>query len=73
MSLYHEAASILDTVGKGQTSIKTEVFGRKAWKTDQKTLFALCSEAAKWSSVLKEVVETSGCLGVERTVSMFCT
>jgi len=72
MSLYHEAAAILDSVGKGQTSLKTEVFGRKTWKSDQKTLFALTSEAAKWSSVLKEVVEKSKCLGVERTVGEQC-
>lgn len=68
MSLYHEAAAILDTVNKGQTSLKAEVFGKKTWKSDQKTLFALTSEAAKWSSVLKEVVERSQCLQVERTV-----
>lgn len=70
MSLYHEAAAILDTVAKGQTSLKTEVFGKKGWKSDQKTLFALCSEAAKWSAVLKELVEKSGVLGLERTVGM---
>ena len=56
MSLYHEAAGILDTVNKGKTSLKAEIFGKKTWKTDGKTLFALTSEAAKWSSILAEVV-----------------
>lgn len=72
MSLYHEAVAILDNAGKGQTSLKTEVFGKKTWKSDQKTLFALTSEAVKWSSVLKEVVENSKCLGAERTVGERC-
>lgn len=68
MSLYHEAAGILDTVNKGRTSLKAEVFGKKGWKSDGKTLFALTSEAAKWSEVLAEVVERSGVLKLERQV-----
>lgn len=68
MSLYHEAAGILDTVNKGKTSLKTEIFGKKGWKTDGKTLFALTSEAAKWSSILAEVVEKSGILKLEKQV-----
>lgn len=66
MSLYHEAAGILDTVNKGRTSLKAEVFGKKGWKSDGKTLFALTSEAAKWSGVLAEVVEKSGILKIEK-------
>jgi hypothetical protein len=66
MSLYHEAAGILDTVNKGKTSLKAEIFGKKTWKTDGKTLFALTSEAAKWSSILAEVVEKSGILKLEK-------
>jgi putative methyltransferase len=68
MSLYHEAAGILDTVNKGKTSLKAEIFGKKTWKTDGKTLFALTSEAAKWSSILAEVVEKSGILKIEKQV-----
>ena len=70
MSLYHEAAGILDTVNKGKTSLKAEIFGKKTWKTDGKTLFALTSEAAKWSSILAEVVEKSGILKLERQVRL---
>jgi len=69
MSLYHEAAGILDTVNKGKTSLKAEIFGKKTWKTDGKTLFALTSEAAKWSSILAEVVEKSGILKLEKVRS----
>jgi putative methyltransferase len=68
MSLYHEAAAILDKVNKGKTSLKAEIFGKKTWKTDGKTLFALTSEAAKWSSILAEVVEKSGLLKIEKQV-----
>lgn len=70
MSLYHEAAAILDTVNKGKTSLKAEIFGKKTWKTDGKVLFALTSEAAKWSSILAEVVEKSGLLKIEKQVRM---
>ncbi|KAK6431520.1 hypothetical protein LTR95_012320 [Oleoguttula sp. CCFEE 5521] len=69
MSLYHEAAVILNTVGKDKTSLKNEVFGKKEWKSDKKTLFALTSEAAKWSEVLSEVVERSGVLAREKALS----
>lgn len=68
MALYHEAASILETVNNGKTSLKAEVFGKKGWKSDGKTLFALTSEAAKWSSILAEVVEKSGILKLEKQV-----
>lgn len=68
MSLYHEAAEILQKAKKNSGSLKSIVFGTKTWKTDAKTLFALSSEAAKWSEVLSEVVERSGVLGVEKSV-----
>lgn len=68
MSLYHEAAEILGKAQKNGGSLKSIVFGKKTWKTDGKTLFALTSEAAKWSEVLSEVVEKSGVLGVEKSV-----
>ncbi|EMC92041.1 hypothetical protein BAUCODRAFT_96705 [Baudoinia panamericana UAMH 10762] len=66
MSLYHEAAKILDDVRGERVSIKSLVYGRKDWKTDSKTLFALATEAAKWSKVLSEVLERSGVLKVEK-------
>lgn len=69
MSLYHEAAQILTTVTQQSGSIKSIVFGKKEWKTDRKTLFALSTEAAKWSEVLSEVVEKSDLLDAEKQVS----
>jgi len=71
MSLYHEAASILDETRAKKCSIKSLVYTvkkGKEWKSDPKALFALSTEAAKWSEVLAEVVGRSGVLGVERMV-----
>ena len=68
MSLYHEAAGILQAVRKEQASVKSCVFSKKGWKSDPKTLFALSTEAAKWSEVLSEALEKSGILGVEKQV-----
>ena len=68
MSLYHEAASVLTTARNDQGSIKSLVYSKKGWKSDPKTLFALSTEAAKWSEVLSEVIERSGVLKVEKTV-----
>ncbi|CAK3805752.1 NOL1 NOP2 sun domain [Lecanosticta acicola] len=69
MSLYHEAAEILTKTQKEGGSLKSIVFGKKTWKSDAKTLFALATEAAKWSDVLSEVVEKSGILKVEKILT----
>lgn len=68
MSLYHEAAKILDSTRTERSSIKSLVYSKKGWRSDPKTLFALSTEAAKWSEVLAEVVERSGVLRIEKTV-----
>ena len=68
MSLYHEAAKVLASSQAGDTSIKSLVYNKKGWKSDPKTLFALSTEAAKWSEVLSEVVERSGLLKAEKQV-----
>ena len=70
MSLYHEAAQILVTAVKDGGSFKSAVFGKKAWKSDPKTLFALTTEAAKWSSVLSEIIQTANVLQDEKQVSI---
>ncbi|KAF2767362.1 S-adenosyl-L-methionine-dependent methyltransferase [Teratosphaeria nubilosa] len=69
MSLYHEAAGVLESARTSGSSIKTLVYGKKTWKSNPKTLFALSTEAAKWSEVLSEVVEKSGVLTVEKALS----
>ena len=68
MSLYYEAAPLL---AQGQPgSLKSRVFGSKLNKSSPTQIFALISEASKWSAVLKEVVENSGLLQAERKVSL---
>ena len=69
MSLYHEAAKLLERSRSEQTSLKSLVYGSKIWNSEPKALFALSTEAAKWSEILSEVVEKSGLLKVERQVS----
>ncbi|KAK5684953.1 hypothetical protein LTS10_003028 [Elasticomyces elasticus] len=69
MSLYHEAAKVLDGSKSGKTSIKSLVYTKKDWKSDPKALFALSTEAAKWSEVLSEVIERSGVLRIERQLT----
>ncbi|EGP90667.1 unnamed protein product [Zymoseptoria tritici ST99CH_1A5] len=69
MSLYHEAAECLTVAQKNGGSLKSVVFGKKTWKTDARTLFAVCAEAAKWSTILSEVVEKSGILKLEKNLT----
>lgn len=68
MSLYHEAAKVLDTADRKGESFKSIIFGRKDWKSNQKALYALTTEAAGWSEVLCEVIENSGILQIEKQV-----
>lgn len=68
MSLYHEAAEVLTAANTEGGSLKSLVFGKKTWKTNARTLYALTVEAAKWSNILSEVVEKSGVLKVEQNV-----
>ena len=68
MSLYHEAAQVLESISKNGGSIKSTIFAKKTWKSDSKALFALTTEASKWSEILSEVIEHSGVLKAERQV-----
>ena len=70
MSLYYEAAAVLANTHKGGGSIKSLVYGVKNHKSDPKTLFALSTQAAKWSEVLSEVIERSELLKSEKQVSI---
>jgi hypothetical protein len=68
MSLYYEAAQVLEVAKKNGGSIKSHVFSNKTWKSNSKSLFALSTEASKWSEILSEVIERSDVLGVEKQV-----
>lgn len=70
MSLYHEAAEILTSSDTGG-SLKSRVFGKKKGKAPPGQLYALVLETAKWSPVLKEVIEKADILRLERKVRKF--
>lgn len=69
MSLYHEAAEILLASSSEGGSLKSRVFNRKTkLKSNPGQLYALIFESAKWSGVLKEVIEAADVLKLERKV-----
>lgn len=69
MSLYHEAAEFLTSSPSEGGSLKARVFKRKGLKSPPNQLYALVLETAKWSTVLKEVLERTEVLKHERKVS----
>ena len=70
MSLYYETAKhIINTDrGNGVGSLKTRIFGQKDTKCPPKQIFALATEATRWSEVLSEVIEKTQLLQHERKV-----
>lgn len=69
MSLYYEAASVLANSENAGGSLKSRLYRQKDLKSSPAQLFALISEASKWSLVLKDVVEKCGLLREEKKVS----
>jgi len=70
MSLYYEASDILANVEAKGGSLKNRIFGKKDLKSSPGAIFALVAETTKWSSVLKEVVEKSDILKLEKKVGL---
>ncbi|KAK2783453.1 hypothetical protein FQN52_001552 [Onygenales sp. PD_12] len=64
MSLYYDAATILENRSSDGGSFKSRVFNSKL-KSSPGQVYALISEAAKWDILLKEVVENAGILPLE--------
>lgn len=69
MSLYYDAAPLLVSASDKDGSLKSRVFSNKDLKSPPKQVFALVSEASKWSPVLVDVIERSQLLQLERKVS----
>lgn len=68
MSLYYEAADLL-TNAKGEGgSLKSRVYNSNGLKNKPAQVYALASEATKWSPVLKGVIENSRILREEKKV-----
>ncbi|KAI9721610.1 MAG: hypothetical protein M1828_005100 [Chrysothrix sp. TS-e1954] len=70
MSLYNEAAALLDKYEKGSGSLKSHIYGSKDLKSKPGHVYALCSESIKWSDVLSHVIEKTGALSAERKVDL---
>lgn len=68
MSLYHEAAEFLTSSPSEGGSLKARVFKKKGLKSPPNQLYALVLETAKWSGILKEVIEKAEVLKHERKV-----
>lgn len=69
MSLYYEAATILENADNVGGSLTSRIYGKKGLKSKPTAIYALVTEATKWSAVLKDVVEKSGILKLEKKVS----
>ena len=68
MSLYEEAARLLENPDQKGGSLKSRVFAEQSLKNQPKAVFALVAKTTQWSEVLKDVVEKSGLLTLERKV-----
>ncbi|KAK0609291.1 putative 28S rRNA (cytosine-C(5))-methyltransferase, partial [Lasiodiplodia hormozganensis] len=66
MSLYYEAATILENADNVGGSLTSRIYGKKGLKSKPTAIYALVTEATKWSAVLKDVVENSGILKLEK-------
>lgn len=70
MSLYYEAAEVLTNTENAGGSFKNRIYRNKSLKSSPASLYALVSEASKWSLVLKDVIERSRLLKEERKVRL---
>ena len=68
MSLYYETAAVLENKNRAGGSLKSRVYGTKDLKSSPASIHALATKATLWADILKEVVERSGMLGVEKKV-----
>ncbi|KAH6624787.1 S-adenosyl-L-methionine-dependent methyltransferase [Chaetomium sp. MPI-SDFR-AT-0129] len=70
MSLYHETASLLTTPSP-TGSLKSRIYNNptKPLKSPPAQIYALAFESSKWSPILKEVVEHSRLLHLERKLT----
>ena len=68
MSLYYEAAPFLNT-DSTSGSLKSRVSSARLAKSPPTQIFALASEASKWSRVLAEVIEHAQLLQHTRKVN----
>lgn len=68
MSLYYEAAEFLAAPNNAGGSLKSRIFNKKELKSQPAQIYALVIETCKWSSILKEVIERTTLLALEKKV-----
>ena len=68
MSLYYEAEKLLLNADNATGSLKSRIFSAKDLKSKPAQLYALVAEVTRWSPILKDVVERSQILSLERKV-----
>ncbi len=69
MSLYYEAAQLLDNLNNHRGTLKSRIYNNTSLKSPVPQLYALVSETIKWNSELNEVIERSSLLEHEKKVS----
>ncbi|OAA67472.1 NOL1/NOP2/Sun domain family [Cordyceps fumosorosea ARSEF 2679] len=69
MSLYHEGAEVVVASSTEGGSLKSRTFGRRNIKSKPGQLYALVFETCKWSMVLKEVIDSSEILSIEKKLT----
>jgi putative methyltransferase len=68
MSLYFDAEAILTAPASGG-SFKSRIYSARNLRAKPAQIYALVSEAAKWDTILAEVIENADILSLERKVS----
>ncbi len=68
MSLYYEAAASIEAARRANESIKAHIYASKELRSSPPQIFALVTQATKWSPILKGVIEKSELLSTERKV-----
>ncbi|KAF2874215.1 S-adenosyl-L-methionine-dependent methyltransferase [Massariosphaeria phaeospora] len=69
MSLYYEAAAVLTNTANIGGSLKSRIYNHKDLKSSPAQIFALVTEASKWSAVLKDVIEKCGLFAEEKKLT----
>ncbi|KAI1835464.1 hypothetical protein DTO027I6_2845 [Penicillium roqueforti] len=68
MSLYFDAVAILTAPSSGG-SFKSRVYSARNLRASPAQIYALITEAAKWDTVLADVIDKSGILALERKLT----
>ncbi|KAI9739127.1 MAG: hypothetical protein M1834_007340 [Cirrosporium novae-zelandiae] len=69
MSLYQDAARILISPSSAGGSLKSRIYNDRTLRCSPAQVFALVSESTKWSPILKEVIEKSRILNLEKKLT----